>query len=80
MADVKKRLSQRSVYAALSFSNILRLNLYFPGWGWVGQIKIKDHLSPAEAETWTELGKKVSSVILINITTKLTSCVVPNVN
>ena len=35
---------------------------YFPGWGWgwvagVGQIKIKDHLSPAEAETWAELGK-----------------------
>ena len=24
--------------------------------GW-GKIKIKDHLSPAEAETWTELGK-----------------------
>ena len=23
----------------------------------VGQIKIKDHLSPAEAETWAELGK-----------------------
>ena len=36
MADVKKRSSQRSVYAALSFSNILRLNLYFPGWVWVG--------------------------------------------
>ena len=28
------------------------------GWwvgGWVGQIKIIDHLSPAEAETWAEL-------------------------
>ena len=24
--------------------------------GW-GKIKIKDHLSPAEAETWSELGK-----------------------
>ena len=42
------KLLQRSVYAALSFSNILRLNLYFPWWGWVGQIKIKDHLSQAE--------------------------------
>ena len=27
------------------------------GWGWVGQIKIKDHLSPAEAEVGAELGK-----------------------
>ena len=26
----------------------------FPG-GW-GKIKIKDHLSPAETETWAELG------------------------
>ena len=24
--------------------------------GWAGQIKIKDHLSPAEAETGAELG------------------------
>ena len=27
------------------------------GGGWVGQIKIKDHLSPAEAEVGAELGK-----------------------
>ena len=26
--------------------------------GWVGEIKIKDHLSPAEAEIGAELGKK----------------------
>ena len=26
------------------------------GWVGVGQTKIKDHLSPAEAETWAELG------------------------
>ena len=25
--------------------------------GWVGQIKIKDHLSPAEAEVGPEIGK-----------------------
>ena len=25
--------------------------------GWVGQIKIKDQLSPAEAANWAELGK-----------------------
>ena len=24
-----------------------------------GQIKINDHLSPAEAETWAELGKNI---------------------
>ena len=40
MADVKKRLSQRSVYAALRFSNILRLNLYVSGWGW-GKSRLK---------------------------------------
>ena len=30
------------------------------GWvvGWVGDIKIIDHLSPVEAETRAELGKK----------------------
>ena len=28
--------------------------------GW-GKIKIKDHLSPAEAETWTELGKTINA-------------------
>ena len=56
MADVKKRLSQRLVYDALSFSNILRLNSYFPGWVGVGEIKIKDHLSPAETEIRAELG------------------------
>ena len=27
--------------------------------GW-GKIKIKDHLSPAEAEAWTELGKNLN--------------------
>ena len=34
---------------------------YFPGCGggW-GKIRIKDHLSPAEAETGAELGKRVS--------------------
>ena len=34
MTKVRKRLSQRLVYAPLSFSNILRLNLYFSGLGW----------------------------------------------
>ena len=31
---------------------------YFPGggWGWVGKINNKDHLSPAEAGRWAELG------------------------
>ena len=32
------------------------------GWwkvGWVGQIKIIDHLSPAESETGAELGKNI---------------------
>ena len=46
--------------------NYIRPIWYFPGWvgvggggsGWVGQIKIKDHLSPAEAETWAELGNR----------------------
>ena len=67
LSVAKKKVLQRSVLAALSFSNILRLNLYFPWWGWgwvwmggwVGQIKIKDHLSTAEAETGTELGNKI---------------------
>ena len=44
---------------------ILRLSLFLlvrfytcpGGWGWVGQIKINDHLSPIEIETRTELGK-----------------------
>ena len=26
--------------------------------GWVGEINNKDHLSPAEAERWAELGNK----------------------
>ena len=32
---------------------------YFPGGGggWVGKINNKDHLSPAEAGRWAELGK-----------------------
>ena len=42
----------------MNFSFEVQLNLAiiysFPG-GW-GKIKIKDHLSPAEAETWAELG------------------------
>ena len=29
---------------------------YFPGGGWVGEINNKDHLSPAEAGHWAELG------------------------
>ena len=33
--------------------------------GWVGQIKIKDQLSPAEAETWAELGKKYTLILHI---------------
>ena len=33
-----------------------------------GEIKIKDHLSPAEAETWTELGNTaLFNVVYLNI-------------
>ena len=32
----------------------------------MGQIKIKDHLSPAEAEVGTELGRKKDSIIVIS--------------
>ena len=32
--------------------------------GCLGSIKIKDHLSPAEAEIRAELGKMVSTIIL----------------
>ena len=40
---------------------------YFPGWvdGWVGQIKIKDHLSLAEVEDGAEFGK--IQTIIINL-------------
>ena len=38
------------------------------GGGW-GKIKIKDHLSPAEAETWTELGKKLLIEFLFEMLT-----------
>ena len=37
------------------------------GSGWVGQIKIKDHLSPAKAETGAELGNIRKWCILILI-------------
>ena len=33
--------------------------------GWA-KIKIKDHLSPAEAETWTELGKNYAKTIAVS--------------
>ena len=36
------------------------------GWGWVGwqgKIKIKDHLSPVEADIGTELGKKEEQAV-----------------
>ena len=49
-------VKQMVSHAALSFSIILRLNLYFPRWG---EINIKDQLSPAEAETGTDLGNKL---------------------
>ena len=32
-----------------------------------GQIKIKDHLSPAEAETWAELGKNNKARLISDI-------------
>ena len=40
---------------------------YFPGGGsgWVGEINNKDHLSPAEAGRWAELGNKTSLFYLI---------------
>ena len=53
---------------------ILRLSLFLLvrfytcpggwGWGWVGQIKINDHLSPIEIETRTELGKNFRTACL----------------
>ena len=33
------------------------LLLFWGGWGWVGKIEDKVHLSPAEAEIGAELGK-----------------------
>ena len=44
-------------FALLSLA-ILDQSGTFPG-GWVGQIKIKDQLSPVEAEIGAELGKKI---------------------
>ena len=30
------------------------------GWGWLGKINNKDHLSPAEAGRWAELGNMIN--------------------
>ena len=42
------------------FSSIYHFLTFPGGWvvGWVGEIKINDHLSPAEAEIRAELGNK----------------------
>ena len=44
-------------YLSLALSTIFLLSR-MGGWvvGWVGEIKIKDHLSPAKAEIRAELG------------------------
>ena len=61
------QIDPRGLVIKLEYFTILILALFgfidtFPRWmgGW-SKIKIKDHLSPAEAEIRAELGKKVQT-------------------
>ena len=68
---------------------ILRLSLFLlvrfytcpGGWGWVGQIKINDHLSPIEIETRTELGNNTNHSLTsrcFGLQAWADNCVTPN--
>ena len=42
----------------------------FPGVVWVGKINNKDHLSPAEAERWAEIGKNDGEEVIRDLSLK----------